>query len=153
MVRQALLGCALAALLLPAAAGAETSTWYGFSVGVSSGPPPPMFGWHAQPQVVVVQDVAVVRTPDCDEDVFRYGGGWWRMREGWWYRSHSWRGPWRPVDVRHVPHAVLVVPAENWRHHPHGGPPGQLRRWEREERHEDRRWKSGDGDGHGNGDR
>ena len=107
---------------------AETQTWFGFQVGISSGAPPPRpLLWSAEPQVVVINHVAVV-DDDCSDDVFRYGTAWYRMQGGWWYRSSTWRGPWASVDVRRVPEAVLVVPAKHWKRHPHGGPPGQRKK-------------------------
>jgi len=89
---------------------AETQTWFGFQVGISGGSaPPPVF--H-------VNDVYVVDDNRCPDDVFRANNAWWRLHGGYWYRSNSWRGPWRTVDVRRVPERVLVVPASHWKHHP-----------------------------------
>jgi hypothetical protein len=48
----------------------------------------------------------------------------------YWYRAKGYRGRFAVVDVRYVPRPVLVVPANHWRHHPHGGPPGQARKYE-----------------------
>jgi len=145
-MRLALLLCACALACTVTAAGAATQTWFGFQVGVSGGAPPP-FAWRAQPHVVVVDAVQVVSDDRCDEDVFSYGGAWWRMRGGWWFRSATWRGPWRAVDVRVVPGPVLRVPAERWKHRPPGlaraeyvHARNQVRREERrEDRREDRR--------------
>lgn len=132
--------------LLAGPTHATTRTWIGFQVGIAGGTPPPDFGWRSDPHMVVERDVYVVDDPRCDDDVFRYGGTWWRMRDGWWWRSPSWHGPWRAVDVRRVPRPVLYVPADHWRHHPHGGPPGQVRR-----SYEGRGGVHGDDRGHGEG--
>jgi len=96
---------------------AETQTWFGFQIGVNGGnAPPPVF--RSQPHVIVVNDVQVVDDSRCDDDVFRTGNMWWRLRGGYWYRAGSWRGPWVGVDVRRVPERVLVVPARHWKHYP-----------------------------------
>lgn len=114
--------------LLALPSHATTQTWFGFSVGVSGGNAPPPIVWRAEPRVVYVNQVAVVDDDACPDDVFRYGNSWYRMRDGWWFRASSWRGPWATCDVRRVPESVLVVPSNRWKHHPHGGPPGQMKR-------------------------
>ena len=84
----------------------------------------------AKPEVVYVPEhrVYVVRDHDCDDDVFRYSGAWWVVRDGRWYRSRTWRGPFAYVHERYVPAAIWRVPAKHWRRHPHGGPPGLTKR-------------------------
>lgn len=136
---------AAAALATAAPAGAETQTWFGFTVGVSSGAHAQRtMVWRSEPSVVWVGHVAVVDRDACDDDVFRCDRSWWRMSDGWWFRSSSWRGPWVAVDVRRVPRAVLDLPPRHWKHHPHGGPPGQMKK--------DRRgWDDDRDDGRGRG--
>ena len=120
---------AAAALATASLASAETQTWFGFTVGVSGGSSAPRaIAWRSEPSVVWVGHVAIVDRDACDDDVFRCERSWWRMSDGWWYRSSSWRGPWDRVDVRRVPRAVLDLPPRHWKHHPHGGPPGQLKK-------------------------
>jgi hypothetical protein len=120
---------AIAGLALAPAAHAETQTWFGFSIGIQGGSAPPRpVEWRTEPSVVWVGHVAVVDRHACDDDVFRCSGSWWRMSGGWWYRSSSWRGPWASVDVRKVPRDVLDLPGPHWKHHPHGGPPGQMKK-------------------------
>ena len=137
---------------------AETQTFFGFTIGIRSGSPDPRpIEWRSEPSVVWVGNVAIVDHDACHDDVFRCDRAWWRMSDGWWYRSSSWRGPWVAVDVRRVPRSVLDLPGPRWKHHPLGGPPGQMKKmrresreaWredEREDRREDRR---GHGRGHG----
>jgi len=148
-MRLRITGAVLALIAAASVAHAETRTWVGFNIGISGGSPPPIY-WHEQPRVMYVQDVAIVDDPRCPDDVFRYDNMWWRMRDGWWYRSPSWRGPWRTVDVRYVPQRVLYVPAQRWKHHPLGGPPGQMKKygW-----NDSRGRGNGHGHGHGHGDR
>ena len=118
MKRLWILAAALATLASAQPLHAETQTWFGFQVGISGGSAPPPIAFHSEPRVVYVNDVYVVRDDRCNDDVFRANGLWWRMHRGTWYRSSSYRGPWRSVDVRRVPERVLVVPASHWKHHP-----------------------------------
>ena len=60
--------------------------------------------------------------------MFRYGGFWFVFDDGYWYRARAYRGPFSVVDVRYVPRQVLTLPPNHWKHHPHGGPPGQMRK-------------------------
>ncbi|MCC6349489.1 MAG: hypothetical protein IT347_07860 [Candidatus Eisenbacteria bacterium] len=134
-------------LSLSGQARAESQTYLGFTVGLRSGAPEPRaIVWRSEPSIVWVGNVAIVDRDACHDDVFRCDRAWWRMSDGWWYRSSSWRGPWTAVDVRRVPRSVLDLPGPRWKHHPLGGPPGQVRKmrheareaW-REDRREDRR--------------
>jgi hypothetical protein len=144
---------AIAGLALAPAAYAETQTWFGFSIGIQGGSPQPRpIEWRTEPSVVWVGHVAVVDRDACYDDVFRCSGSWWRMSDGWWYRSSSWRGPWTAVDVRRVPRSVLDLPATRWKHHPHGGPPGQMKKSKNSAHEQAERSGRGDGDDdHGKG--
>jgi hypothetical protein len=62
-----------------------------------------------------------------DNDCFRYGGYYWVFREGYWYRSPSWRRRFVVVQPRYVPAVFYQVPPKHWKHRP-SGPPGQLKR-------------------------
>jgi hypothetical protein len=117
-------------------------TYFGFSITGSTGAPPP-------PHVRIVEhrydydeipgsEVFVIRDPGADCDVFRYGSSFYMYYGGFWYRSYSDEGGFTAIDVRTVPRPVLQVPPERWRHHPHGGPPGQ--------RDRDGRWGDRDDD-------
>lgn len=164
-MRRTWIACAAAlGLALAATAHAETETWFGFTVGMrtASAEPRPIV-WRSEPSVVWVGSVAIVDRDACDDDVFRCNGSWWRMSDGWWYRSSSWRGPWAAVDVRRVPRSVLDLPGPRWKHHPHGGPPGQLKKarrearqdareaWREDRREERREERREHGRGHGRG--
>jgi hypothetical protein len=140
-MRTTLIACVAASVLaLAGVAHAETQTWFGFSVGIRSGSPAPApIQWRTEPSIVWVGHVAIVDHDACDDDVFRADRYWWRMSNGWWYRSTSWRGPWVSVDVRRVPRPVLELPARRWKHHPRYAPPGQAVREARHERNMDRR--------------
>jgi len=143
-MRTTLIACVAASVLaLAGVAHAETQTWFGFSIGIRSGSPAPEpIVWRSEPSIVWVGHVAIVDHDACNDDVFRADRYWWRMSNGWWYRSTSWRGPWMSVDVRRVPRPVLELPAQRWKHHPKYNPPGHYVRdaaHRRQERRMDRR--------------
>ncbi len=120
---------ALAAASLPSASSAETTS-IGFIVGVSNAPPAPKVVFTVAPRMVVVPSTTVYVISDrgYSDDVFRYGSTWYIYRSGYWYRSASHAGPWAVVDVRGMPRAVIDVPPSHWKHHPHGAPPGQVKK-------------------------
>ena len=93
---------------------------------LSNAPPPPVVVYREAPPVVVVprSGVYVVRDAGCRYDFFRYGVYWFIWNDGYWYRSATYRGPFRVIDARYVPTAIWNVPGKHWKHHPHGGPPG-----------------------------
>ena len=108
---------ALFALLLAAPALAETHTYFGFNIGISNAPPPPPVRFYQPPPVVLVPNtsVYVVENP-WGYDMFRYGGFFYVADDGYWYRAHSYRGPFVAVDARYVPHPIYSVPPGHWRH-------------------------------------
>jgi len=122
----ALLAAALT--MLPAASASAAQTYFGFSIGIASAPPPPRVYFRDPPDVVLVPStrVYVVDTDyDYGMDMFRYGRFYYVMRSGYWYRGRTYRGPFQVVDVRYVPRQILYVPASHWKHHPRGGWPGR----------------------------
>jgi hypothetical protein len=115
-------------LLLPLAARAETSV--GVSINIGNAPPPPAMVVREEPRYVVVPGSSVYV---CDDDrigydSFHYGVYFYTYNGGYWYRARRWGGPYRAIEVRYVPRAIMTVPANRWHHHPHGGPPGLVRR-------------------------
>jgi hypothetical protein len=143
----------LGSLLVMAWAGvASATTNLGISVNIGNAPPPPVVVVREEPHVVLVpgSTVYVVDDRRFDYDYFRYGVYWYIYDDGWWYRARSYRGPYRAVEVRYVPRAIINVPARHWKHHPHGGPPGQMKKaYYRDGYHEGYR----DGRKHGKGGR
>lgn len=107
---------------------AGTQTWFGFSVGVTNAPPPPRVVYTRRPPTRWVPGSAVYVVTDSREDMFLYSGYWYVLDDGYWYRSRRWDGPFVSVDVRRVPRPILSLPAKHWKHHPHGGPPGQMKK-------------------------
>jgi hypothetical protein len=121
---------ALVVLILGYAAAHEAAaeTYFGFSIGINSAPPPPRVVVSGAPQLSVVAGTSVQVVGNSSYDVFAYRSSYYCFNGGFWYRSASHDGPFAVVDVRSVPEPILVVPAKNWKHHPHGGPPGQTKK-------------------------
>jgi len=105
-------------LALVAPASASTRTYFGFHVGIGDAPPPPVVYFRSQPRFVFVpnSDVYIVRS-SYDYDIFRYGPYYYACDNGYWYRARGYRGPFRVIDVRHVPRSVFLVPEGHWKHH------------------------------------
>lgn len=140
-----LVACGLA---VPVLAGAHTSV--GVSVSIGNAPPPPVMVIREQPRVMVVPGSVYVVDDDygLPYDMFRYGTYWYVYNDDYWYRARSYRGPFTVVEARYVPRPIWSVPERRWRHHPHGGPPGQMKkRWVAREYDDDH----GHGHGHGHG--
>jgi len=115
---------ALVLTLAPFAAHAET--YFGFQLGIKNAPDPPVIAFQSEPQTVVVPSTRVIRVTDaaCKVDLFRFGGTWYAYNAKHWYRSEDVSGPYRVLDARKVPRAVLFVPPMHWKRHPQRVPPG-----------------------------
>ena len=124
-VVSALLALSLALALAPSAGA---GTYYGFTVGVNNAPPPPRIVLVERPEFVAVPGTLVYAVGNTNYDVFRYNGRYFLYNDGYWYRSSRTSGPYVVMDVRSVPEPVLRVPSRTWKHHPHGGPPGQMKK-------------------------
>jgi hypothetical protein len=57
-------------------------------------PLPPPIPFLAPPSMVVLPDTDVYVAPDFDQDIYFYGGWWWRPWEGRWYRSLNYDSGW-----------------------------------------------------------
>jgi hypothetical protein len=55
-------------------------------VGVRIPLPPPLL-FPVPPWLVVIPETNVYAVPDIHEDIFFYGGWWWRPWQNRWYRS------------------------------------------------------------------
>jgi hypothetical protein len=126
-------------LLAVAVAGPVQAQTLRDKLGVGNAPPPPVVVYRDAPPIVVVPrtQVYVVRDTRCNYDFFRYGVYWFIWNDGYWYRSRSYRGPFRVIEERYVPVAIWNVPSRHWRHHPHGGPPGLAKKNHRHNRGHD----------------
>lgn len=57
-------------------------------------PLPPPIVFSGPPQMVVLPDTDVYVAPDYDQDIYFYGGWWWRPWGGRWYRSLNYDSGW-----------------------------------------------------------
>ena len=80
-------------------------------------PAPPVVRFEAEPPVEIIPQTQVYYAPEPDYDLYRYGGWWYVNRDGYWYRSHNYNGPFGPVVYESVPHAIIAVPG-SYHHHP-----------------------------------
>lgn len=122
-----LAGCAFATFIaLPALAATDVHV----SINLGNAPPPPVVVVQHAPRTVWLPEsrVYVVNDDDFDDDYFQCGSYWYVLRGDYWYRARTWRGPYGVIEQRYVPHSIMVVPANHWKHHPHGGPPGQMKK-------------------------
>jgi hypothetical protein len=106
-------------------------------VNVHVGPrPAPVVVFDREPDVVLVPRTHVYAVAGLDYDLYRFGAYWYMNDRGYWYRARSYRGPFSSIEYRYVPRSVVVVPARYRQHpaHPHGGPPGQMKKVPRGER-------------------
>jgi hypothetical protein len=106
------------------------------------------------PAVVVDDDPALIVIPgtyvywlDGQDDVYFYGGVWWREWNGRWYRSSVYSGPWVMIEFGYVPQPVTHLPGD-WRQHRYDAPRVQWydtrnhwQGWERDRYWEQRRWQ------------
>jgi len=97
-----------------------SSTYVGFSLDISSAPPPPRVVFVEQPSVAIIPGSSVYVVQNSEYDVFQYGGYFWLETGGYWYRSSSYDRPFTVCEVQRVPRSVLTVPRQHWKHHPVG---------------------------------
>ncbi|MBZ0220393.1 MAG: hypothetical protein K8I01_08185 [Candidatus Methylomirabilis sp.] len=131
----ALATAGIALLFAPSAALSEIN----INIGINA--PPPAIVVKAPPAVVVIPGTYIYFAPDID-DVFFYGGYWWRPHRGGWYRAVEFGDPWVVIEIGSVPRVLLKLPPD-YRRVPPGHeriPYGQLkkhwRQWEKEKRWE-----------------
>lgn len=118
--------CTLA-LLVGTATVSNAQARVGVNISIGDAPPPPVIVVRSEPRVMYVPEARVYMVSDSRDDWFRVGRTWFIERDGWWYRANSYRGPYRVIEERYVPAVVWKVPAKHWKH-PHGGPPGQMKK-------------------------
>lgn len=106
-MKKVFLGTVLLALALtvPIPAMAELSV----NIDVSL---PPAIEFSAPPELIVLPGTYVYVAPDVNEDIFFYGGWWWRPWEGHWYRSRNYGSGWS--YYRDVPSFYRGIPS-GWR--------------------------------------
>jgi hypothetical protein len=94
-------------------------------IDIGNAPPPPRIVFLAPPHErrYAGDPVYVVDDPGIgDYDCFHYEGYYWVFRDGFWYRSAGWRGPFVVFDPHYVPAVFYREPATRWRHRPSGPP-------------------------------
>ncbi len=93
----------------------------GIDIRISFPLPPPII-FSAPPEMVVLPETEVYVAPDYDQDLFFYGGWWWRPWRGRWYRSLYYDSGWEFYNG--VPGwygGVYPHWRENYRNHMWGG--------------------------------
>ena len=120
-----------AALTLVEGANAVTRVSADINVHLGSRPAPVVV-FEREPDVVLVPSSRVYYVGGLDYDLFRYGQYWYINDGGYWYRARNYRGPFGQIRFETVPRQIVVVPERYHRHpmHPHGGPPGQMKRYQ-----------------------
>lgn len=67
--------------------------------------PPP--AWQRVPGFLFPKELGFGVAVGVPEDLFYLSGVYYRVREGAWQRSPSWRGPWKPVARAKLPPVLL----------------------------------------------
>lgn len=125
------------ALVATGLLSATAATWTPVSARVSADinvhigdRPAPVVVFHDEPDVVLVPRSRVYYVEHDGYDLYRYGRYWYINDDGYWFRASSYRGPFLSIAIGRVPRSIVVVPAQYRRHpvHPHGGPPGQMKK-------------------------
>ena len=101
----------------------NSSSMAQLTIQVNLSPPKPIV-FAAPPEMIVIPDTYVYVAPDLQEDIFFYGGSWWRPLKGHWYRSNSYNGNWS--YYKFTPYFYKQIPP-GWRneyrgHHWQGNP-------------------------------
>lgn len=80
-------------------------------------------------------------------DLYFYGGYWWRPWQGGWYRSGHYSGPWVVIQITYVPQPVIRLP-HRWKNNirrndriPWREVKVRWREWERDRYWEKRDWR------------
>jgi hypothetical protein len=109
-MKKLLFGTVLMALavIVPIQATAGVSVNVGFGIAL-----PPLVVFSAPPALVVLPGTYVYVAPAVEEDIYFYGGWWWRPWEGHWYRSRSYSSGWS--YYRNEP--SFYVGISGWRNH------------------------------------
>jgi hypothetical protein len=116
------------AIAVPASSPASTSLDVRLRVGTAPPPPPVVYREVPRTEMIPNTSVYIVIGDRHDYDYFRYGVYWYIYRGDHWYRARHYSGPFTVVEAKYVPRAIINVPPRWWRHHPHGGPPGLMKK-------------------------
>lgn len=122
MNKRALLLVGLLALV-SAPAWSQSRTYVGFELNYRNAPPPPRIYFRQAPRTRYISSNRVYVVTGVDRygvDMFRYGRFWYMTRDGYWYRSRNYRGPFYAISPRMVPDRIYAVPMTWWHYHPRG---------------------------------
>jgi len=89
-------------------------------VNVNIGIALPPLAFAGPPDVVVVPGAAYVYMVPDVLGLYFYGGFWYRIHEGRWYRSNLYSGPWNYVGRSRVPRDIMNIPPNYYTHFPPG---------------------------------
>ena len=120
-----MLAAAGAALLFAAVAAPAAA---GVNVNLNIGPPAVVVA--GPPEVVAVPQSMVYFAPGVSVELLFYDGYWWTPKEGRWFRSRAYNGPWAIVGPRGVPAEIVRLPRDYRTVYVHGEhvPYGQLKK-------------------------
>lgn len=104
----AILAAALGAVVLAVFGAAPAIS--GVNVNVNIGPPAVVVS--EPPEVVAVPESMVYFAPGVSVELLFYEGYWWTPKEGRWFRSRAYNGPWAIVGPRGVPAEIVRLPRD-----------------------------------------
>ncbi len=131
-----LLGTLLLALMLAVPMTTKAEVFVDINIGL-----PPLIEFAAPPELIVLPGTYVYVAPDVDQDIYFYGGWWWRPWEGHWYRSRHYDSGW--TTYRSVPRFYRGIPSgwrDDYRGHQWQGRQWDYQRLPHQQVH--RNWKS-----------
>ncbi|HYJ31925.1 MAG TPA: hypothetical protein VE326_01775 [Candidatus Binatia bacterium] len=117
MKRTLMIAAALASLAFVSAPSPSQAASVGISVRIGDPYRGAALHFRSEPDYVVVPGTQVYyMDDDYGRDFYRYGGWYYMVDEGYWYRARSYRGPFIRIDYRSVPRQFTYVPTRYRRH-------------------------------------
>ncbi|MCX7803805.1 MAG: hypothetical protein N3A38_01315 [Planctomycetota bacterium] len=72
-------------------------------------PPPGPWRWgHPSYKLAIIPGTSIQYVVDVDDDIFCFGGVWYRFHAGVWYQSHRYGGEW--IKISAPPAVFLSIP-------------------------------------------
>lgn len=138
----------VAAFLLLGGVTAQSDARVDVSIGVNV----PPYSFSSPPHLVVIPGTYVYYVPDIEPEIFFYGGFWYRVYDGNWYRSRNYNGRWVYLRHERVPGPLVSLPSgyrgvRGYRPIPHQELQRNWRRWERNRYWEGDEWWKHHGEG------
>lgn len=117
MKRILLVAVALASMAFVTAPTPSQAASVGFSIRIGDRYRGAGLHFRSEPDYVVIPGTDVYYVDDLyDRDLYRYGGWWYLVDDGYWYRARSYDGPFFRIDYRSVPRYFSYVPTRYRRH-------------------------------------